>query len=197
MTSMLRHVSCSLPSRRRCSLSPLAAHARAHQGSRDRRRRARQPAHRLRPRRRPRRHRRPNQPNAVHDPERSRTCWRSSACSCPTTSTRSCATSRPSPCRRRCRRSRSPGRRIDITVSSIGNAQSLRGGSLADDAAARRRRRDLCASAGQPHRRRFRRRRATTARAYRSTCRARAACRTARPSSGWCRRRSARPSRWS
>ena len=41
----------------------------------------------------------------------SRTCWRNSACSCRTTSTRSCATSRPSPCRRRCRRSRSPARR--------------------------------------------------------------------------------------
>ena len=30
-----------------------------------------------------------------------------------------------------------PGQTIDVTVSSIGNAASLRGGTLADDAAAR------------------------------------------------------------
>jgi flagellar P-ring protein FlgI len=54
---------------------------------------------------------------------------------------------------------RQAGPDIDITVSSIGNAGSLRGGA-ADDAAARRRRRDLRHGAGQPGRRRLWRRRA-------------------------------------
>ena len=61
----------------------------------------------------------------------SRTCWRSSACSCRTTSTRSCATSRPSPCRRRCRRSRSRGKpstsrcRRSVTPRACAAAVSL------------------------------------------------------------------------
>ena len=41
----------------------------------------------------------------------------------------------------------SQGTRIDISVSAMGDAKSLQGGTLAGDAAVRRRRQDLCAGA--------------------------------------------------
>ena len=50
-----------------------------------------------------------------------------------------------------------PGQTIDVTVSSIGNAASLRGGTPADDTAARQRRRGLWHRAGQHDRQRLRR----------------------------------------
>ena len=60
-------------------LLPRTGARRAHQGHRHRRRRAQQPARRLRPRGRPRRHRRPDQPGAVHDPEHHQHAGASSA----------------------------------------------------------------------------------------------------------------------
>ena len=49
------------------------------------------------------------------------------------------------------------GQTIDVTVSSIGNAQSLRGGSLIMTPLHRRRRRGVCHRPGQPGGRRLRR----------------------------------------
>ena len=49
----------------------------------------------------------------------------------------------------------SQGTRIDISVSALGDAKSLQGGTLAGDAAVRRRRPDLCAGAGRRHDRRL------------------------------------------
>ena len=56
-----------------------------------------------------------------------------------------------------------PGQRLDITVSALGKAKSLRGGTLMMAPAARRRQPDLRDGAGQSRRRRPRRRRRRTA----------------------------------
>ena len=122
LRSLIALASCAL-----AVASP--AQAERHQGTRHAPGRARQPAGRLRPRRRPRRHRRPDHADAVHHAEPEHDAAADG---------RDAAAGHQHAAEERGRGDghgqlppfAQPGQSIDVTVSSIGNAKSLRGGTL-------------------------------------------------------------------